>query len=61
MEHVKEKHGTRAQPDLKIYVEFPEKTSKVTNGKTSWFQSDSQSGDIMIFIKYYDPFTSTLE
>ncbi|KAF8937723.1 hypothetical protein BGZ58_002267 [Dissophora ornata] len=61
MELVKEKHGTRTLPDLKIYVEFPEKTAKVANGKTSWFQSESQNGDIMIFIKYYDPFTSTLE
>ncbi|KAG0307057.1 hypothetical protein BGZ98_001151 [Dissophora globulifera] len=61
MEHIKEKHGTRTQPDLKLYIEFPDKTTKAVNGKASWFQSDNQNDEMMIFIKYYDPFTSTLE
>ncbi|KAF9113641.1 hypothetical protein BGX27_001116 [Mortierella sp. AM989] len=61
MDSIREKYGTRAQTDLRCYVEFPDKAAKPINGKTSWFHSDSQSGDIMIFIKYYDPFTSTLE
>lgn len=46
---------------MRFYVEVSDKNAKTPNGKSSWFQNDSQSGTIMIFIKYYDPFTSTLE
>ncbi|KAF9301521.1 hypothetical protein BGZ74_006608 [Mortierella antarctica] len=61
MEVIKEKFGTRSQADMRLYIEVSDKTAKTPNGKSSWFQNDSQSGTIMIFIKYYDPFTSTLE
>ncbi|KAF9328417.1 hypothetical protein BG006_008390 [Podila minutissima] len=61
MEVIKEKFGTRSQADMRLFIEVSDKTAKTPNGKSSWFQNDSQSGTIMIFIKYYDPFTSTLE
>ncbi|KAI1316281.1 hypothetical protein EDD11_010189 [Mortierella claussenii] len=61
MEMIREKHGTRAHADFRCYVEFSDKNAKAVNGKTSWFQNDTQNGEIMIFIKFYDPFTSTLE
>lgn len=61
MEAIKETYGIRHQTEFKCYLEFPEKATKVANGKTSWFQSESQNGDIMIFIKYYDPLTSKIE
>ncbi|KAF9172197.1 hypothetical protein BGX20_006156 [Mortierella sp. AD010] len=61
MDSIKEKFGTRSQADLKCYVEFADKTEKVVNGRTSWLHSDSHDSNIMIFVKYYDPYTSTLE
>ncbi|KAG0040633.1 hypothetical protein BGZ82_000591 [Podila clonocystis] len=61
MEVIREKFGTRSQADMRFYIEVSDKNAKTPNGKSSWFQNDSQSGTIMIFIKYYDPFTSTLE
>ncbi|KFH73362.1 ubiquitin thiolesterase [Podila verticillata NRRL 6337] len=61
MEIIRDKFGTRTQADMRFYVEVSDKNAKTPNGKSSWFQNDSQSGTIMIFIKYYDPFTSTLE
>lgn len=58
MEHVREKYGTRAQADLKCYIEFAD-----PNGSPKGFPvaGDAPNGAIMIFIKYYDPFASTLE
>jgi len=62
MDEVRQKYGVRNSMELRCYVEFPEKTvAKVPNGKPSWFQNDSQAGTIMIFIKYYDPYTQTME
>ncbi|KAG0370870.1 hypothetical protein BGZ54_003296 [Gamsiella multidivaricata] len=61
MEVLKEAYGHRAHPEFRCYVECPDKGAKVTNSKTSWFQNESQNGEIMIFIKYYDPFASKLE
>ncbi|KAG0337566.1 hypothetical protein BG004_007591 [Podila humilis] len=61
MEVIREKYGTRSLADMRFYIEVSDKNAKVPNGKTSWFQNDSQNGTIMIFAKYYDPFTSTLE
>ncbi|ORZ20052.1 cysteine proteinase [Lobosporangium transversale] len=61
MELVRDKHGTRTPTEFRCYVEFSDKNLKAVNGKTSWFQNDSQNGDIMIFIKHYDPVTSKLE
>ncbi|KAF9438450.1 hypothetical protein BGZ76_007843 [Entomortierella beljakovae] len=61
MEAIKEQYGTRVQADLRCFIELPDKAAKVVNGKSSWFTNDTQSGDIMVFIKYYDPLTSTLE
>ncbi|KAF9182032.1 hypothetical protein BGZ51_005004 [Haplosporangium sp. Z 767] len=57
MEHIKEKYGTRTQPDLKCYVELMDKPSGPPNAKAAQNANDN----IMIFIKYYDPFTSTME
>ncbi|KAF9432060.1 hypothetical protein BGZ76_011315 [Entomortierella beljakovae] len=56
MELIKEKYGTRAQPDLKCYVEFLEPL----NGKPAPTYSDI-ANLLMIFVKYFDPFTSKLE
>ncbi|KAF9095753.1 hypothetical protein BGX23_012681 [Mortierella sp. AD031] len=58
MEVVREKYGTRAQPDLKCYIEFADPV-----GSPKGFPSagEAPNGAIMIFIKYYDPLTSTLE
>ncbi|KAF9179390.1 hypothetical protein BGZ50_006969, partial [Haplosporangium sp. Z 11] len=61
MEFIRERYGGRKDLDLKFFVEFAEKPTKPTNGKTLRFQNDKHNGDIMIFIKYYDPFTSTME
>ncbi|KAG0235795.1 hypothetical protein BGX31_004161 [Mortierella sp. GBA43] len=60
MEQIKDRYGSRSQTELRFYVEFPEKSIKL-NGKIPWVQSGGQQGNIMIFIKYYDPFTSKLE
>lgn len=58
MEHVREKYGTRAQPDLKCYIEFADPSSSPKGFPVA---GDAPNGAIMIFIKYYDPFASTLE
>ncbi|KAG0004724.1 hypothetical protein BGZ65_012817 [Modicella reniformis] len=51
MESIKEKHGTRQLAELRCYVEFLEPGLKTS----------PSSNDLMIFIKYYDPFTTKLE
>ncbi|KAG0340189.1 hypothetical protein BG004_006523 [Podila humilis] len=61
MEHIKEKYGTRAQPDLKCYIEIADKPTPIANGKFSYFPNEAQTGHFMIFIKYYDPLVSKLE
>ncbi|KAF9582420.1 hypothetical protein BGW38_000230, partial [Lunasporangiospora selenospora] len=62
MESIRNKYGVRSNPELTCFIEVPEKQAKATNGKMSWFQSEPQSvNNTMIFIKYYDPFTSTME
>ncbi|KAF9965293.1 hypothetical protein BGZ70_005095 [Mortierella alpina] len=61
MESVKDRYGTRAQTDLKCYIEFLDKPAGSPNLKVPPTSNDLQSGNIMIFIKYYDPVTSTLE
>ncbi|KAF9100159.1 hypothetical protein BGX27_000461 [Mortierella sp. AM989] len=60
MEQIKEKYGTRAQADLKCYIEFLDLPGQ-PNGKTAPNTNDFINGAIMIFAKYYDPFTSKLE
>ncbi|KAG0057243.1 hypothetical protein BGZ83_000656 [Gryganskiella cystojenkinii] len=61
MDDVRQKYGVRNSAELRCYVEFPEKVvAKVPNGK-AWFQTESSTGTIMIFIKYYDPYTQTME
>ncbi|KAI7815889.1 ubiquitin carboxyl-terminal hydrolase 5 [Gamsiella multidivaricata] len=61
MEFIKEKYGTRAQPDLKCYVEFIDQPSGSPNSKPAPFSNEVQNGSIMIFTKYYDPFSAKLE
>ncbi|KAI8605315.1 cysteine proteinase [Dissophora ornata] len=58
MEAIKEKYGTRAQAEMKCYIEFFDQSSGSPNAKAA---SEAQNGTIMIFTKYYDPSTSTLE
>ncbi|KAG0239645.1 hypothetical protein BGX31_002574 [Mortierella sp. GBA43] len=60
MEAIKEKHGTRALAELRCYVEFLDQGSgsPTANAKEKPSANDSL---IMIFIKYYDPFTTRLE
>ncbi|KAF9932989.1 hypothetical protein FBU30_006813 [Linnemannia zychae] len=60
MEAVREKYGTRTATDLKCYLEIPERPIKANNGRTSWFQNETYNGNIMIFVKFYDPFTTTM-
>ncbi|OAQ27058.1 hypothetical protein K457DRAFT_1805530 [Linnemannia elongata AG-77] len=60
MEAVREKYGTRTAADLKCYLEIPERPIKANNGRTSWFQNETYNGNIMIFVKFYDPFTTTM-
>ncbi|KAF9082945.1 hypothetical protein BGX23_011943 [Mortierella sp. AD031] len=60
MEAVREKYGTRTATDLKCYLEIPERPIKANNGRTSWFQNETYNGNIMIFVKFYDPFTMTM-
>ncbi|KAF9583319.1 hypothetical protein BGW38_009760, partial [Lunasporangiospora selenospora] len=61
METIRFNYGLRTQVDIKCYVEFADNLSGSPNGKTAPFQSEAQSGNIMIFTKYFDPFTQTLE
>ncbi|KAG0304741.1 hypothetical protein BGZ98_005084 [Dissophora globulifera] len=61
METIKDKYGTRLQADMKCYIEFLDQPSGSPNAKPALVPNEAQNGTIMIFIKYYDPFTSTLE
>ncbi|KAF9430947.1 hypothetical protein BGZ94_001693 [Podila epigama] len=61
MELIRERYGNRTQAEMRCYVELSSKNTKAANGKTSWFQNETQSGTMMVFFKYYDPYTSTLE
>ncbi|KAK3819643.1 MAG: ubiquitin carboxyl-terminal hydrolase 5 [Benniella sp.] len=57
MEIIKEKHGTRTAAELRFYVEFMDQSSSlpIANPKLP------NDGPIMIFLKYYDPYTTKLE
>ena len=59
MDDVRQKYGVRNSSELRCYVEFPEKpTGKMVQGKPYWLLNE---GSIVVFIKYYDPFTQTME
>jgi len=57
MEIIKEKHGTRTAAELRFYVEFMDQSSSLPSTKPP----ASNDGPIMIFLKYYDPYTTKLE
>ncbi|KAF9903570.1 hypothetical protein BX616_001592, partial [Lobosporangium transversale] len=58
MDVIKERYGTRTQADLKCYVEFADSPG---GAKTLPTPNEGASGTIMIFTKFYDPYTSKLE
>ncbi|KAG0269930.1 hypothetical protein DFQ27_001479 [Actinomortierella ambigua] len=58
MDAINSRHGTRGQNEFRCYVEFAEQRP---DGKPHWLPAEPQTGNIMIFIKYYDPVTSTME
>ncbi|KAF9979100.1 hypothetical protein BGZ73_006337 [Actinomortierella ambigua] len=58
MDAINTRHGTRGQTEFRCYVEFAEQR---LDGKVQWLPAEPQTGNIMIFIKYYDPVTSTME
>lgn len=57
MEAIKEKHGFRQVAELRCYVEFVDQGSPAPNIA----KGPANDGPIMIFIKYYDPYTTKLE
>ncbi|KAG0226956.1 hypothetical protein BGW42_003276 [Actinomortierella wolfii] len=58
MDVINTRHGTRGQSEFRCYVEFADRG---LNGKLQWLPAEGSTGNIMIFIKYYDPVTSTME
>jgi hypothetical protein len=61
MDYIKEKYAR--QTELRLYIELSTEEMKGPDGKATYFiprEENSPHKSLLIFLKYYDPETSTI-